>query len=78
MITLILFVAALLALAALVFILGFRLGGEHWRSELVQVRLEAARARRQLHELTRQAFVAMAEEAQSRIPRRHGLGRSNS
>jgi uncharacterized membrane protein YciS (DUF1049 family) len=59
-----LLVLALLALAASVFLLGFRLGGEHWLAELNRVRLEAARAERQIHDLTRQAFVAMAEEVE--------------
>jgi hypothetical protein len=55
---------SLLIVSALIFCLGFRFGGRHWKSELHDVRIEAARARRQLHDLTRQAFVAMAEEAQ--------------
>jgi hypothetical protein len=33
---------------------------------VAQARLEAARASRQLHDLTRQAFVAMAEAAEER------------
>ena len=45
------------------FLLGFRIGGEHWQEQVLQVRHEAAHASRQMHELTRQAFVAMAEEA---------------
>jgi hypothetical protein len=53
-------------LVALVFILGFRLGGDHWQARLTQVRLEAARAERELHDLTRNAFVAMTEAAQER------------
>lgn len=48
------------------YLLGFRLGGEHAQKELLRVRLEAAAAERRLHELTRQAFTAMAEEAQRR------------
>jgi hypothetical protein len=40
-------------LVAVIFLLGFRLGGEHWQSELTKVRLEAAQAERQLHNLTR-------------------------
>lgn len=57
---------AVLALGATVFLLGFRLGGEHWQSELAKVRLEAARAERQLHDLTRSAFIQMAEAAEQR------------
>lgn len=56
-------VLAVLALGAVLFLLGFRLGGEHWYNELLRVQLEAAQAERRLHDLTRQAFVAMAEEA---------------
>jgi hypothetical protein len=49
------------SLAATVFLLGFRLGGEHWQTEATRVRLEAAHAERSLHDLTRNAFQAMAE-----------------
>jgi hypothetical protein len=54
---------------ALSYLLGFRLGSHSWISEAHRVRAEAAVAERQLHDLTRQAFVAMAEEAERR---RHG------
>jgi uncharacterized membrane protein YciS (DUF1049 family) len=60
---LLLLLLALSALVLVVFLLGFRLGGDHWQAELLRVRLEAARAERQMHDLTRQAFVAMAERA---------------
>lgn len=60
-----LFIVTLL-LGAVMFLLGFRLGGDHWLSELARVRMEAAQAERQLHTLTREAFVAMADEAQGR------------
>jgi hypothetical protein len=55
-----------LGLAGVLFLLGFRLGGQHWQSELSRVRLEAAQAERQLHDLTREAFVAMAERMEGR------------
>jgi uncharacterized membrane protein YciS (DUF1049 family) len=55
---------ALVLLLATVFLLGFRLGGDHWQARLLQVRIEAAQAERSLHDLTRQAFVAMAERAE--------------
>jgi hypothetical protein len=55
---------ALLILAAFAFFLGFRLGGDHWQSELQQVRIEAIQAERQLHDLTRHAFIAMAEQVE--------------
>ena len=61
---------ALGALIAVVFLLGFRLGGDHWQKELLQVRTEAVRAERQLHNLTRQAFVAMAEQVERHRPAR--------
>ena len=53
---------------ALTFLLGFRLGGQSWIAEAQRVRAEAAVAERQLHDLTRAAFVAMAEEAEARRP----------
>jgi hypothetical protein len=68
MIPLILSSVAGLCIVGVTFVLGFRLGGDQGRSRLSEVRLEGARARRQMHELTRQAFVAMTEEAQRRKP----------
>lgn len=50
----------------LTYLLGFRLGVQSWISEAQRVRAEAAAAERQLHDLTRSAFVAMAEEAERR------------
>lgn len=64
MIVLLLLVLALVILTLAVFLLGYRLGGDHWQAELTRVRLEAAQAERQMHDLTRQAFVAMAERAE--------------
>lgn len=57
-------------MVALAYLLGFRLGGQSWVAEAQRVRAEAAAAERQLHDLTRSAFVAMAEEAERRRP--HG------
>ncbi len=57
-------------IVTLTYLLGFRLGGQSWISEAQRVRAEAAAAERQLHDLTRSAFVAMAEEAERR--RREG------
>ncbi|HLX87237.1 MAG TPA: hypothetical protein VKR22_02075 [Acidimicrobiales bacterium] len=51
------------------FLLGFRLGGIHWQNRLVQTQMETANARRQLHDLTREAFVAMADHAQRHLHR---------
>jgi uncharacterized membrane protein len=45
------------------FALGFRAGGRHYQSKLQRARFEAARAERQLHNLTRQAFISMSEHA---------------
>lgn len=56
-------ILALLGLSFMNFLLGFRLGGDHWQRELMRVRLEAAQASRQMGDLTRQAFVTMTEEA---------------
>ena len=45
---------------------GYEFGGEEARTELHRVQLEAAIAERRLHDLTRQAFVAMTEHAEQR------------
>jgi hypothetical protein len=62
-------VIAIAMVLALTYLLGFRLGGQSWVAEAQRVRAQAAAAERQLHDLTRSAFVAMAEEAERR---RHG------
>lgn len=59
-------VVGFLLVAVLIYLLGFRLGGQSGISELQRVRAEAAEAERQLHDLTRSAFVAMAEAAERR------------
>jgi hypothetical protein len=59
-------VIAIAMLLALTYLLGFRLGGQSWVAEAQRVRAQAAAAERQLHDLTRSAFVAMAEEAERR------------
>lgn len=70
MVTLAIFlVLTVIAVVGLSFLLGFRLGGQSWSAELHRVRAEAAVAERHLHDLTRSAFVAMAEEAEQ--ARRH-------
>jgi hypothetical protein len=63
---LVLVVLAVFVLIGSTFVLGFRLGGDHWQSELAKVRLQAAQAERQLHNLTRQAFITMAEAVEQR------------
>lgn len=56
-----------LILVTVVFLFGFRLGGEHSREQLAQMRIDAAKAERQLHDLTKHAFVAMSDH----VARRH-------
>jgi hypothetical protein len=64
MIELFLLVAGLLVVtAALAFLLGFRVGGEHWQTQLNRVRAESNRAASEMHSLTRAAFEAMADHA---------------
>jgi uncharacterized membrane protein YdjX (TVP38/TMEM64 family) len=46
-------------------IISFRLGRAHGFGEILRIRMEAAQARRRMHELTRQAFTAMTEAANS-------------
>lgn len=60
----VLLVLLVLMVVMAMFLLGFRLGGDHWQAELTRLRLEAVKAERQMHDLTRQAFVAMAEHAE--------------
>jgi len=50
----------------LTYLLGFRLGCASWIAQAHRVRSQAAQAERELHDLTRTAFVAMAEEAERR------------
>lgn len=69
MIWLLIFILAS-ALVLAVFLLGFRLGGDSWLAELQRNRAQAAQAQRQLHDLTRQAFISMSEAAERRRPGR--------
>lgn len=62
---LVLLILALGSMTSL-YLLGFRLGGDYWASELRRVQEEAARAERALHDMTRRAFVSMAEEVERR------------
>jgi Na+/glutamate symporter len=67
MIELVVLVGLLVVMLTVVaYLLGFRMGGEHWESETVRVRSEAARAARQMHAITRGALVAMQEVAERR------------
>ena len=62
----IVFLVLVALLVTTVYLLGFKLGGDHGQQELARVRLESAHAERQLHELTRGAFEAMAEQIEKR------------
>jgi hypothetical protein len=64
MILTLLLVLAIVVVLALVFWFGLRLGSGREQSELAQLRWSTVRAKRQMHDLTRQAFVAIADEAQ--------------
>jgi hypothetical protein len=50
-----------LLLVGACYVLGFRIGRKHWLCELARVRMDARQAELRLHDLTREAFVAMAE-----------------
>jgi len=58
--------ALVVVLVTLVYLLGFRMGGEHWQSEIARVRTEGALASRQLRDLMSGALVAMQEYAELR------------
>lgn len=58
---LILLILLVVALSASVYLIGYLLGGQTWRARLDRVRAESLEAERQLHNLTRNAFVAMSE-----------------
>ena len=55
-----------LLLVGVIYVLSFRVGRAHWLNELARVRIEAAQTERRLHDLTREAFVAMAEHVERR------------
>jgi hypothetical protein len=56
-------IGALVLLLLSWYLLGFRLGGRYGESRIIQIRRESTEASRQMHDLTREAFVAMAEHA---------------
>lgn len=60
------FFILLAGLVASTFLLGFRVGGDHLREEVVRVKLDSLTAQREIHDLTRNAFVAIAEAAERR------------
>ena len=66
MVVLILTVVGAVAFVAGVFVVGFQVGVRESQSELHRTWFETAQAQRRLHDLTRDAFVAMAEHAERR------------
>lgn len=57
----------LVLLAILAYLLGVQLGGRQWKARVEELQAESLRATRVMHDLTRQAFVAMAEHAERRL-----------
>jgi hypothetical protein len=57
---------AIVTLVAAAILLGFWLGAPERDYELLRIRLQAAEAARRMHDLTREAFVAMAEHVERR------------
>ncbi len=63
MLLLVLIILALVsAIGFVCFLLGARVSGSHWQRELLQVRTEAAEAARELHSLTVNTMMAVADE----------------
>lgn len=54
---------AMTGLTGVAYLLGFRVGSERWRSEASRIRSQSSEAARRMHDLTRDAFVAMTEHA---------------
>ncbi len=46
-------------------VVSFRIGRSKGFGEILHIRMEAAQARRRMHDLTREAFVAMTEAAEN-------------
>lgn len=63
---LVLVVLLVLVVAGLGYLLGFRLGGDDQRAEVLRIRADGLRAERALYDLTRQAFEAMVRHVQER------------
>ena len=59
-------VSGITAMIAVAVLLGFRLAAPERDRELLRVRTQAAEAARRMHDLTREAFVAMAEHVEQR------------
>ena len=60
------FVIVVLVLSILVgvSVMSFRVGRSRGFGEIFHIRMEAAQARRRMHDLTREAFIAMSEAAE--------------
>ncbi len=59
-------VVGIVAMIAVAVLLGFRLAAPERDHELLRVRTQAAEAARRMHDLTREAFVAMTEHVEQR------------
>ena len=59
---------ALAVAVILAYLLGFRMAHDQSDSVLARIRFDSAEASRRMHDVTRNAFVAMAEQAQRRAP----------
>jgi hypothetical protein len=61
---LVLVMTLVLLLLGATYLLGFRLGSRRWLEEVARVRLEGAQATREMWDVTRDAFVAIAEHVE--------------
>lgn len=59
---LVLVILLIAALTTSVYLLGYQLG-QTWHAKIDQARVQSREAEHQLHDLTRDAFVAMSEHA---------------
>jgi hypothetical protein len=60
-----------LSTLATVSVMSYRVGRSKGFGEIFHIRMEAAQARRRMHDLTREAFVAMTEVAENVSGRQH-------
>lgn len=65
-------IGAALSLLVGLSVVSFRVGRSRGFGEIFHIRMEAAQARRRMHDLTRQAFTAMSEAAEDQRGRNHG------
>ncbi len=66
-------ITTVLALTAMgtIAVISFRVGRSKGFGEIFHIRMEAAQSRRRMHDLTREAFVAMTEAADNAHGRQH-------